>query len=105
MSTLSDLARTTPVRWTLGIALALILQSTVLSGVFYWSTVHHATDEVDGKLVSVCQKLQTRGHAEVVEAVDRIVGEDVHRVTLVGLFDAHGTVIAGNMAAQAERDA
>ncbi len=99
MSTLSDLARTTTVRWTLGIALALILQSAVLSGIFYWSTVRHATEEVDGKLISVCRELRTRDRAAIVEAVDRIVGEDVHRVTLVGLFDPHGAVIAGNMAA------
>ncbi len=98
MSTLSDLARTTTVRWTLGIALALILQSAVLSGIFYWSTVRHATEEVDGKLVAVCRELRTRERAAIVEALDRIVGEDVHRVTLVGLFDARGAVIAGNTA-------
>ena len=99
MSTLPDLARTTTVRWTLGIALALILQSAMLSGIFYWSTVRHATDEVDGKLVAVCRALRTRDRAAIVEAIDNIAGEDVHRVTLVGLFDASGAVIAGNMAA------
>ena len=70
----------------------------MLSGIFYWSTVRHATSEVDHSLKADCQRLRTRARFEIVEGINRRIADDVHRVSLVGLFGADGAVVAGNIA-------
>ncbi|MCX8252963.1 putative Signal transduction histidine kinase (plasmid) [Beijerinckiaceae bacterium RH AL1] len=96
--TLTDLFRATTFRWTLGIVVALILQSLLISGLLYVSTVQHATSEIDSAIMTSCRSLSGLGYAGMLEEVGEKVLQDVHRVDLVGLFDADGRAVAGNIA-------
>jgi signal transduction histidine kinase len=91
--------RTTSVRWSVTIALVLLVQSSILSGLFYWWTVRSSVGEVDSGLVSDCMTLENLKPRALAFAVDQMVAADVHRTTLAGVFDAQGRVLAGNIAA------
>ena len=95
---LAEVVRTTTFRWTLGIALALLVQSALLAGFFYWSTVRHATAEVDRVLIDKCATLHALGRSQILEELGETVHEDVHRVNLVGLFGPDAEVWGGNIA-------
>lgn len=96
---LADLVRTTTFRWTLGIAVALVLQSSLIAGLIYWSTVRYSTSKIDAALVADCRNLAHLSAGDMLEEVGEKVERDIHRVNLVGLFDAQGNALAGNVAA------
>ncbi|WP_428484462.1 ATP-binding protein [Rhodopila sp.] len=95
---LGEAARTTTFLWSVGIAIALIAQSTALSGLFYWWTARHATARVTAALQSECRSLQRLDLADMINAIRQEVAADVHRVHLVGLFGPNGQSLAGNIA-------
>lgn len=95
---LADATRTTTFRWSIAIALALLLQSAGLCGLFYWWTARHSRTEVDTALQSDCRLFQTLGRDALIGAIDKKVRDDVHRVNLAGLFGPGGEVLAGNIA-------
>jgi signal transduction histidine kinase len=95
---LGDTLRTTTVRWGAAIALALLIQSAVLCGLFYWWTVRQATNEIDNQLVSDCSTFgKLKPHAIII-AINALVATDLHRTQLAGAFGPAGNVIAGNIA-------
>ena len=95
---LTDAARTTTFRWSLAVAAALLLQSAALSGIFYWLTARHATEQVYEALRADCRSIDGIGRPAIIEAVRARVDADIHRINLVGLFDAQGAAVAGNIA-------
>lgn len=95
---LAEALRSTIFRWSLAIATALLVQSAILAGLFYVLTARHAIVEVDKALATDCRSIEGLGRAAVVAYVHRRILSDVHRVDLVGLFDAGGRVVAGNIA-------
>ncbi len=95
---LASFVQTTTYRWTIGVALALLLQASLIGGLIYWSTVDYATGKIDDTLVADCQTLAGLPRADLLEEIGEKVERDVHRVELVGLFDAGGQAITGNIA-------
>jgi signal transduction histidine kinase len=90
--------RTTTIRWSAAIVLALLIQSATLCGLFYWWTVRDATADVDDTLISDCLTLEKlRPHA-LEHAVNNMVSADIHRNHLAGVFGPHGEILAGNIA-------
>jgi signal transduction histidine kinase len=90
--------RTTTIRWSAAIALALLVQSAILCGLFYWWTVRQATADVDSTLISDCltfEKLRPRALAYAVNGMNTA---DIHRDHLAGVFGPHGERLAGNIA-------
>ena len=95
---LAEALRSTTFRWSLAIAAALLVQSATLAGLFYVLTARHAIVEVDKALAGDCRSIENMGREAIVRDVRRRIAADVHRVDLVGLFDAEGRAIAGNIA-------
>ena len=95
---LASLVQTTTYRWTIGVALALLLQASLIGGLIYWSTVDYATGKIDDTLVADCRTLAGLPRADLLEEIGEKVERDVHRVELVGLFDAGGQAIKVNIA-------
>ncbi len=95
---IGEALRTTSVRWSVAIALVLLLQSAVLSGLFYFWTVRSSVGEVDSGLVSDCMAFENFKPRALANAVRHMVAADVHRTKMVGVFDAQGNVLAGNIA-------
>ncbi|HEY1858206.1 ATP-binding protein [Acidocella sp.] len=99
MTSLVELLRTTTVRWSGAIALALLIQSAVLCGLIYWWTVRQAESQIDGRLVADCATFaRLRPHA-LNAAIDGMVAADLHRTHLAAVFAPDGRVLAGNIAA------
>jgi signal transduction histidine kinase len=95
---LGDTLRSTTVRWSAAIAMALLVQSATLCGFFYWWTVRQATDEIDNRLVSECSTFGKMKPRALRLAINGMVAADIHRIQLVGLFGPTGNVLAGNIA-------
>ena len=95
---LGDTLRTTTVRWGAAIALALLIQSAALCGLFYWWTVRQATAEIDEQLVSDCSTFGKLKPRALIFAINGMIAADLHRTRLVGVFGPTGNVVAGNIA-------
>src|ERR1700761_5232458 len=87
---LGDTLRTTTVRWGATIALALLLQSATLCGLFYWWTIRQATNEIDSQLVSDCSSFGKLKPRALVFAINGMVAADLHRTRLAGAFGPTG---------------
>jgi signal transduction histidine kinase len=95
---LGDTLRSTTVRWSAAIAIALLVQSATLCGLFYWWTVRQATTEVDNHLVADCSTFSKLPPRALNAAINGMIAADIHRVRLAGLFSPAGNVLAGNIA-------
>jgi signal transduction histidine kinase len=99
LTSLAELLRTTTVRWSAAIALALLLQSAVLCGLIYWWTVRHAEASVDHRLVADCTTFAKLGPRDLDAAVNGMVAADLHRSHPAAVFAPDGRVLAGNIVA------
>ena len=99
MTSLVEVLRTTTVRWSAAIALALLLQCAVLCGLIYWWTVRHAELRVDTQLVADCTTFTKLDPRDLNGAVDAMVAADLHRTHPAAVFAPDGHVLAGNIVA------
>ncbi|HTJ89553.1 MAG TPA: ATP-binding protein [Acidocella sp.] len=99
MTSLAEVLRTTTVRWSAAIALALLLQSAVLCGLIYWWTVRHAEASVNHRLVADCTTFAKLGPRDLDAAIDGMVAADLHRTHPAAVFAPDGHVLAGNIVA------
>ena len=98
LMSLGNTLRSTTVRWSAAIAMALLIQSATLCGLFYWWTVRQATNAVDNQLVSDCGSFGKLKPRAMTFAINGMVLADLHRTRLAGIFGPAGNVEAGNIA-------
>ncbi len=89
--------RSTTVRWTLSLAAALLVQTALVCGFFWWNTARHALTQIDGGLRESCERAAVLDEPALVARVAADNDADVHRNGYAGLFDAAGHRIAGNI--------
>jgi signal transduction histidine kinase len=92
----SDLIRTSAFRRTIAFAGAFGVGMVMLAGFIYWQTVGYLTRQFDRGLLST-----TRAIADAPDPsgnINHILGTDVGRTTIIGLFAPDGHPLAGNMA-------
>ena len=94
---LPDFARTTTFRWTLAVAGAFVLCTSLLFGFVYWQTSAYMTSRVDGLIT---QELRVIGgdtpERRLTQIEDRL-RQDPRRIRISALFAPDGHRIAGNM--------
>ncbi|MCJ2134270.1 ATP-binding protein [Methylobacterium sp. J-026] len=99
---MTDLLRSTTLRWALGIALWSVLLALTMFAFIYWQTAAYLREELAETL-----RLEVRAAAEDPAAaamrVDTWTAMDLHATHYGGLFGPGGTRRAGNLGAVPER--
>lgn len=70
----------------------------VLFAMLYWLTSSYLLHEVDERLVGEVPEFQSIGRAEAIASIGALSQRDVASSRPYGVFDAHGTWLAGNIA-------
>lgn len=76
---------------------AAALLTLILFGFIFWQTAGAETARIDAFLTQEARQVAGQPEAELRHAVETRLADDFHRVTFVGLFDADGTALAGNL--------
>jgi len=99
---MTDLLRSTTIRWALGIALWSILLALTMFAFIYWQTAAYLREELAETL-----RLEVRAAAADPAAaamrVDTWTAMDLHATHYGGLFGPGGTRLAGNLGAVPDR--
>ena len=69
----------------------------ILFAFVYWQTALFAQKNADDVLVRDARLIEAERPEEAARSVERRISADFHRVLIASVFDAHGTLIAGNL--------
>src|SRR5437879_1350378 len=94
---LPEFARTTTFRWTLVIAGAFVLSTSILFGFVYWQTAAYMTSNIDHLLAEGLRVAAADTPELRLALIDDRLSQDPRRIRIAGLFDADGHRIAGNI--------
>lgn len=94
---LARLLRSTTFQWAVGVTVALMLQTGLVSGFFWLQTSRHAARAIDRELAGDCAELRQRDRAGVTDAVADRNNGDLHRTGYAALFDPAGKLLIGNL--------
>ncbi len=94
---LRDILHSESFRLSAYFSTAAALLTLILFGFIFWQTAGAETARVDAFLTQEARQVAGQPEAELQHAVETRLANDFHRVTFVGLFDAHGTALAGNL--------
>jgi signal transduction histidine kinase len=97
---LPEFTRSTTLRWTALVAAIFAAFTVALLGFVYLKTKHDLTMRFDRVISLQMGMLAGLPPAELPEAINEGLRQDPGRVRLVGLFDANGERIAGNVERQ-----
>jgi signal transduction histidine kinase len=94
---LPDFARATTFRWTLVVAGAFVLCTSLLFGFVYWQTAAYMTARVDSLITQELRVIAAdRPEGRLTHIEDRL-RQDPRRIRIAGLFSGDGRRIAGNV--------
>jgi signal transduction histidine kinase len=93
-----ELFRSAGFRLALTLSVSFITLSLGLFGFIYWQTTEYQVRRTDIFLMSEENRLATKTVADMVAAVGQRRTEGIHRLTVLALFSASGSPIAGNLA-------
>jgi signal transduction histidine kinase len=94
---LPDFARTTTFRWTLMVTGAFVLCTLLLFGFVYWQTAVYMRSNIDRLIFAELSTLTADDPHHRINQIGERLRNDPRRIRVVGLFDAQGHRIAGNM--------
>jgi signal transduction histidine kinase len=94
---LTELARSTTLRWAVAVAAAFTICSLLLFAFVYWQTAIYLTRQIDDVIVGDAAALAGEPPQHLRESIDERLLEDPRRIKLAGLFDPQGRWIAGNI--------
>src|ERR1700675_4743457 len=94
---LPDFTRTTTFRWTLVVAGAFGLCTSMLFGFVYWQTAAYMMSENDVLLAEELRVFAANSPQQRLEEIDDRLRKDPRRVKIAGLFGVDGHRIAGNV--------
>jgi signal transduction histidine kinase len=94
---LPEFTRSTTLRWTVLLVGIFAAFTVALLGFVYLKTKHDLTMRTDGAIVSQMGILAALSPGPRLESIKEGLRQDPARVRLVGLFDANGERIAGNV--------
>jgi signal transduction histidine kinase len=94
---LPEFTRSTTLRWTALVAAIFAAFTVALLGFVYLKTKHDLTMRFDRVISLQMAMLANLSPAEMSAAINEGLRQDPARVRLVGLFDANGERIAGNL--------
>lgn len=97
MSSSNPLARTT-LRWGGAIAGLLTIQSLLLAGIFWLLATENHIRDAEAGFRDDCRTYAHMAKGERMEELREAIDRDVHRDRYLGLFDADGSLLEGNVA-------
>uniref|UniRef100_UPI0035C9EE88 sensor histidine kinase n=1 Tax=uncultured Sphingomonas sp. TaxID=158754 RepID=UPI0035C9EE88 len=86
-------------RWGGAIAALLVVQSLVLSGLFWLLASGSHRSAAEATFAADCRTLAALDDAERHAALRHMIAEDIHRDRFLALFDRTGRLLDGNVAA------
>ncbi|WP_010183682.1 sensor histidine kinase [Sphingomonas sp. PAMC 26605] len=86
-------------RWGGAIAVLLMVQSVVLSGLFWLLASNSHRHTAEEAFRADCRTVGALHDAERHAALRRMIAEDIHRDRFLALFDRNGRLLDGNVAA------
>ncbi len=86
-------------RWGGAIALLLMVQSVVLSGLFWLLASNSHRHTAEAAFQTDCRTVGALHDADRHAALRRMIAEDIHRDRFLALFDRSGRLLDGNVAA------
>jgi signal transduction histidine kinase len=92
-----SIARSTAFRVAATFAAALVISTGLLFGFIYWQTALSETARIDALIVGQSRLIAGAPPEQILWIVRNHVTTDLHHLSLAGLFDADGKLIAGNL--------
>ncbi|MDA8253436.1 MAG: HAMP domain-containing sensor histidine kinase [Rhodospirillales bacterium] len=93
----TEIFRSTPFRLAAAFAAAIAAVTLLLFAFIYWQTEIFETARIDTLLQSEAAVMAGESEPEIVRSVGRRLAGDLFRAAFVGLFDADGQLLAGNL--------
>jgi signal transduction histidine kinase len=92
-----EFARTSTFRWTLWVAGAFVIGTSMLFAFVYWETAAYMTVRIDGLLAEEKRIVVAEAPEQRLMEINRRLRNDPRRIRVAGLFAADGVRIAGNI--------
>jgi signal transduction histidine kinase len=92
-----ELLRSFTIRWVLGVSSAFVVCMLLLFGFIYLRTATYMSSRVHDSLIGDINEMIAASPQARLDAIEHYLQQDPRRIKVIGLFDAKGGRIAGNV--------